>query len=316
MPSYMTSDDIVNSVKRRAFIPEAQNTFSQQDFLDFANEEMYLGLVPAVLQFHQEFLVYPIEIPILANVTKYAIPERALGSRIRDILYKSTDGNLREMARIEPENRVFFDRTSFDINACYFYLENNNIVLVPNVTGNPTGSLLVTYYQRPNALVKSEDIGIITAIDTGTGVITIENMPDKFDLANTYDLIQTRASHKTLAIDLSASAINTTTETITLSPGDIPSGLSVGDMIAFAGETFIPQLPDDLHVVLAQRVACRCLEAMGDVQNLQFANQKLAEMEVKMATLIDSRVEGAPQKANNVRSPLRQARMFSRRRKS
>lgn len=316
MSSYMTSDDIVNSVKRRAFIPEAQNTFSQQDFLDFANEEMYLGLVPAVLQFHQEFLVYPIEIPILANVSKYAIPERALGSRIRDILYKSTDGNLREMARIEPENRVFFDRVSFDINACYFYLENNNIVLVPNVTGSPTGSLLVTYYQRPNALVKSEDIGTITAIDTGTGVITLSNVPDKFDLVHTYDLIQTNAAHKSIAIDLSASAVNTITETITFSPGDIPSGLSVGDMVAFAGETFIPQIPDDLHVVLAQRVACRCLEAMGDVQNLQFANQKLAEMEIKMATIIDNRVEGAPQKANNVKSPLRQARMFSRRRRS
>jgi hypothetical protein len=65
--------------------------------------------------------------------------------------------------------------------------------------------------------------------------------------------------------------------------------------------------------MLAQRIACRCLEALGDTAGLQIANTKLAEMELKGMSLIDSRVEGAPMKVNNRHSFLRQSRRQFRR---
>ena len=76
------------------------------------------------------------------------------------------------------------------------------------------------------------------------------------------------------------------------------------DLVTLAGETIIPQIPDELHSMLAQRVACRCLEALGDQQGLQAANLKLAEMEAKSATLINDRIESSPQKIVNRNSPL------------
>jgi hypothetical protein len=93
----------------------------------------------------------------------------------------------------------------------------------------------------------------------------------------------------------------------------IPDELSIGDYVAEAGQCIIPSIPTELHSMLAQRVACRCLEALGDMQGLQMANQKLSEMELKTGSLIDNRVEGAPLKVVNRHGFLRQSRRMLRR---
>jgi hypothetical protein len=104
-------------------------------------------------------------------------------------------------------------------------------------------------------------------------------------------------------------SVNSTLRTINFDPSDLPSGLVIGDQIAFAGESCIPQIPDELHSVLAQRVVCRIMEAQGDQAGLQAANGKLADMEARMGSLIDNRSDGNPQKVNNLRSPLRNAKL-------
>jgi hypothetical protein len=71
-----------------------------------------------------------------------------------------------------------------------------------------------------------------------------------------------------------------------------------------AQECFIPQIPQELHSMLAQRVSCRCLEALGDMQKLQMANAKLQEMEKRTDNLIDNRAESSPQKVVNSKGPL------------
>jgi hypothetical protein len=88
-------------------------------------------------------------------------------------------------------------------------------------------------------------------------------------------------------------------------PSDIPERLSVGDWICLAGETVIPQIPSDLHVMLAQAVACRVLEAIGDSQGLQNAAAKLQEMEQKLFNVIDSRLESPGRKCIPLNGLLR-----------
>ena len=52
-------------------------------------------------------------------------------------------------------------------------------------------------------------------------------------------------------------------------------------------------------MVLAQRVAQRVLEALGDTEGLNNATAKIAEMENKLTTMLDNRVEVAPRKVVN-----------------
>lgn len=306
MASYMTSSTLIESVKRRESIPTSQVTFETEDFLAFANEEISVGLLPSILQFHEEYLVYSSNIPLVANRSDYGIPERAVGNKVRAVFYQDSNGNLQEVSRIFPEDRAQY--VSSEVQC--FFLQNNSIVLVPEVGASVSGSLLVMYYMRPNQLVEESRVASITAIDRTTGVITVDAVPSVISATTPVDLIEKKGGHKILQLDVSPVTTNSTTNEITFSTSDIPDDLVAGDHIALAGECIIPQIPDDLHVVLAQRVAARCLEALGDQNGLNAANTKLQELEQRMGNVIDNRTEGNPQKAINKNSFLRRQRWW------
>lgn len=104
--------------------------------------------------------------------------------------------------------------------------------------------------------------------------------------------------------DVTSSLITATT-ILSQGTNTIPEVLRKNDVIALSEQTIIPQVPSELHAMLAQGCAMRCLETLGDTQGLQNAAAKFAEMEQKTAMLIDNRVEAAPQKINNRHSLLR-----------
>lgn len=305
MAAYYTSDELIKSVKRRAFIPANQVTFQDEDFLAFADEEMSMGLVPSILQLHEDYLMHQDRIPLEVDKVRYEIPYRAIGNKLRDVAFRDTNGNIFEMTRITKDDLPYYNGPSSMYAVYAFYVENNEICLVPENSRIASGTLQVTYYMRPNALVKLEKVGIITNIDTGTGVLSLDKVPSEFSTTKLFDMVQIKSPHKTLYYDLTATAIDTVSNTITFATGNIPSNLKVGDHICLATQAAVPQVPSDLHVVLAHRVAARCLEAMGDLENLQAANQKLAEFELKTQNIIDNRVESAPLKIVNRHSLLR-----------
>lgn len=300
MASYLTSNTLIKSVKRKENIPSSQATFEDEDFLAFANEEISIGILPSIMQFHEEFLVHSQEIPLVSGKKKYAVPSRAIGGKVRSLFHKDASGTLAEMARIFPEDLAIFRRQE---SGAFFYLENNYIVLVSDPKSNP-GSLLISYYLRPNQLVVEERVAEIKNINRATGEIFVDGIPTVFKVTSKLDMLEVGGGHHTLALDAVPTGINTSTKTITFAPASIPEDLEVGDHIALAGECIIPQIPDDLHTVLSQRVAIQCLKALGDQAGVQAAMQKLMEIEARMGNLIDNRTEGNPQKVTNHRGLL------------
>jgi hypothetical protein len=95
----------------------------------------------------------------------------------------------------------------------------------------------------------------------------------------------------------------------------IPARLNVNDVIALPEETTIPQIPIELHSMLAQRASMRCLEALGDTAGLQAAAAKLVDMESKTGALIDNRVESAPIKISPRHTPIKRATSSTPRRR-
>jgi hypothetical protein len=83
--------------------------------------------------------------------------------------------------------------------------------------------------------------------------------------------------------------------TLTLSTSDLPSRLAVGDWISLAGETPIPQIPDELRPVLAQATAVGVNEAMN-LPGLDSARKTLDEMLKAVSLLLTPRVTGAQKK--------------------
>lgn len=312
MAQFFTSSTLIASVKRRAMIPTSQSTFTDDDFLAFANEEISMGILPSILRLHEDYFLVTEDVPLESNVSRYSIPARAIGNKLRDVGFKDSNGNIFEMTRVHIQDISVYQGT-YSTNRMYaFYIENNQIVLLPEINEISGGSLFLSYYSRPNELVTEDKAATITNINRTTGVISVSEVPSAFNTNINYDFIQARSPFVSLAKELQASSVNSTTKELTFAIADIPVSLSIGDYINKEYECVVPQIPMDLHVLLAHRVAARCLEALGDTEGLSNANKKLMEMEDKTTNLIDNRVEESPKKVVNRHGSLR-AGLYRRR---
>ena len=299
MSDALTSDLLVESIKRRASVPESQSTFTKNDFLEFANEEMRLGIVPSIMSLHEDYLLYEIDVPLENGKDEYTIPSRAVGNKLRDVQHKRSDGSYSEMVRGSIGDRFDEYGSSSVNNLRKYYIKNNKVVLEQGSGSSLDGSITMVFYIKPSRLVQEDRVGVITGINTTTGQIVLSEIPDNFNTSVKYDFYKAESPHSILSIDLSATNLNTTTNTITFSPGNVPSDLAIGDHVALSGECMIPQVPNELQVMLAQMVACRVLESQGDAQGLQLALTKLQQMEVAAGMIIDNRVDDSPQKIVN-----------------
>lgn len=316
MAKHLTTNSLIASVRRRAMIPSNQSTFKEEDFLAFANEELDMGIVPHILSYHEDYLLQEAYITMSPSISEYPIPYRATGNKIREVSYVDVSGNIFEMTRIGVGDLPFYQNGSSGMSNSgirAFYIEGDEIVILPLGRHALVGQLKISYYLRPSLLVSESRVCKITDINTTTGVITVDKVPSNLTTPVEMDFLQTKSPHKRIVLDITPTAVDVTNKTFTFTPSAIPSTLVVGDQLAASEECSIPNIPDDLHSMLAQRVACRCLEALGDQQGLQAANLKLAEMEIKTGQIIDNRVEDAPQKIVNRHGFLRMSRRMLRR---
>lgn len=304
MSAYYTSELLIESVKRRINTPVNQNTFDDDDILAFADEELSLAILPAMMSLHEDYLMFSQDIPMEDGVSEYEIPYRAVGNKLNDLQFIDLNGQVYYMSRTTLADQPSYNG-SYTLNTAYaYYVKNNKVGLVPQLGGAATGSLRFIYYMRASSLVKTTAVGVITNIDRNTGNIIVSSLPSTFSTNTPLDFYKVKSPHNILDIDITPTAVNTTTNTLTFDPDDIPRLLEVGDHIALAQQCAIPQIPSDLHVFLAQKTAERILEAQGDTEGLQLARQKSAEMEVRAGTIIDNRVDESPIKLVNRRGIL------------
>ncbi len=162
---YLTSETLLETIKREAMVPANQSTLTDADFLAMANQEVRIGMMPSIMQYHQEYLVRTDPpVPILANQSAYPIPYRAVGGKVREVFYVDTSGNLCRMVRISPDHKPYFQQSNVQNQYINYFVEGDSVVLIPAVQSNPVGSLVFSYYMRPNELVDESRIATITSI--------------------------------------------------------------------------------------------------------------------------------------------------------
>lgn len=313
MSDAMTSDKLIDSIKRRASIPSNQSTFTKEDFLEFANEELLLGVVPAIMTLHEDFFLFEKDLAIQPNKNSYEIPSRAVGNKLRDVQRKIDSGKYMEMTRIGIGDRFDDFQSITYTGLSQYYIKNNKVVLLQDVGSSPTtDKLTMVFYIKPSKLVLEEKVGVISGINRTTGDITLVDFPEDFNSSLKYDFYKSGSPYTILDIDLVPVSVNVATKSVRFDPNSIPDELVVGDHLARAGECMIPQVPTELQVMLSQMVACRVLESIGDTEGLQNALLKLQQMQQAAGILIDNRVDDSPQKVVNRRGLLRSS-VFNRR---
>jgi hypothetical protein len=294
----LTTDGLVAAVKRRVLVPNDQITFTKQDIIDILNEEMDHSLIPHLLSVHEEHLVNYVDFPILQN-GKYRIPVRAIGNKVRNVCFINERGSqITKLTRIELENL----ENKYD--GYGFWIENDVINLVGSGDMTGAGILRIYYQLSPGKLVEDKNGAIIQSINHSTGQIIVDKVPAVFSVESLYDFTGAQSPNKLINMDIACTGINVSTRTLEFSPNTISADVKIGDHITINMESVVPQVPTELHGLLAQYASLAILESLGDVQSIQIAAARLEKIKSATVDLIDNRVEGSNQKINNIRSPL------------
>ncbi len=303
MSRVLKTSKLIESVRDRAFIPKEDAVYNDQAVIDVLNEQIDTILLPKLMSINEEHLVNSVLVDANASDGRYEIPYRAVGNKLRELAFVDGAGNTYEMSRVSLEELSDY-RNGAGLNSHnLFYVEGNEIVIVNAVT-NQYPYLKMSFYIRPNSLVKDDLVPAITSIDTVNGLLTLSFFPEAFSDALLFDFIGAKTPNKILSYDKNKVSVNRSAKTIIFAADDIPSKLKIGDYVTVSEETVVPNIPTEYHPVLAQAAAVYILEALGDTEGLQNALRKLDTMEKGVMQLTDDRVEGAPRKINQRHTTL------------
>ena len=290
MASYTTTD-LLSSIRQRGSIPTSSNSANVNNtanLLVLATEELHTSLLPLLMATRAEFYVAPSpdDQAITASQSAYPMSSRAIGMVLRDVQVVDGTG-VRSLSEIPSENVS----TTATGPVEHYYLQHNNVILYPTPS-TTSGTLRLRYYLRPNRLAATTDCAQITAINTSTFTVTVSAIPSTWVTGNIFDLICAKAPYQCRAIDQTSTTVAGTSITFAA----LPTGLVVGDWLALAEYTPIPQVPFEFQPVLAQMTVVKALEALGDNDGVKRAEKALDTLQQKALTLVTPRNHGEPKR--------------------
>lgn len=288
MPSYTTAT-LLDTIKRKAFIPTIQQTFTNTDLLALATEEMHNTLLPAIMNTREEFYVVRETLPRVSGVKQmeYDIPSRAIGMSLREV--STTIGGVeRNMPRLEIEDKIYDD---FSSNSYGFYLKNNSIITF----GNQTGDLNLYYYLRPGDLIEVTGATTIVAVDSDNLQLTVNNIPAGWVAGNKIDVINNAPGFDTKMISNEITDITGTVITFASAFPTKPdnSQIVTADMwVSQESTSPVPQIPVEFFQYLAEAVTAYIMESQGDQEGYQRAQDRMGKMLKAAQQTISPRVDG------------------------
>lgn len=276
-----TTTALLDNARTNCMTPEADALFTDTRLLSILTFEQMTTLVPQILSAQEEYFVHVVDVPLVAGTSEYAIPERAIGKKLRNVTLVDGAGAELPLSRLFSQNIPFVGPTRVDA----FYVQNNSIMLFSSL---PTQyvSMRMRYYRRPSSLVATGSAARITVINSGSSTVTVDILPGTWAVGNTVDFIDATPSFDSLLDDAAITVINNAD----VSFAALPAGLAVGDWLSLSGTTPIPQLPYEAHPLLAQLGACKALEAMGDA-NIKIAWARYQQMASSFFKLITPRTD-------------------------
>lgn len=281
----VTTTGLVASIKRRGFIPSGSG-LSDAEILLYATEELRSYITAFLKGIREEFIVSTLDLVVTGGTIE--APARAVGAALRTIGWVMSNGQVRQLPRIEPEQSgQFIGQTGDPI--CYEF-QGNNFILMPTPS---SGTLRLTYQQRPGQLVATTACGRITTINTTTHDVTVAVKPSTFLDDTLYDFVSGTANFQTLKIDANtAGNYAWSSAVVNMDPAADDLLVSVGDYICLAQETCIPQVPIEVHDLLAQATAYKIAQATGSAR-MSAIKSGLDDLHMQMTQILSPRSDGS-----------------------
>ncbi len=290
-----TTADLLTAVKLGCMLPDASSgSFSSAALLSYATMELQGPIMTLIMEAREKYYMTSVDYTVTANQQFYSIPERAAGGIIAQAQYL-WGNQINELPAIDP--REIYSSSTGTPRAVMF--QNNYLVLYPIPT-QTTGTLRLYYFQRPSTLEQTLNCAQITSI--GSGVVTCSSVPTSWTTGTQLDWIPATLPYTPYGLNTVVGGVSGNDITLTIptagqtsvaTPTPAPA---VGDWLALAEYTPIPELLRELFVVLVQGTICRVLEAAGDQEKLAQAQQKLASYAEAAKRAIQPRDQGSNKK--------------------
>lgn len=304
----MKSGEFLAGVKRAITVPTYQPRFGDPDLLELANEEQRTLVVPMIMSLREDYFIVRQNQTVTSSDTTVAIPPRAIGRTLRDVLLSNSNNLYVSLPRISLEDSYLW-RNRGTGTPQGFVVIDDGFQLIP-LPATPC-TLEILWAIRPSEIVVETRAADVVSV--GTDTITLTRIPSNITVGSLVDVTMGRPGYRIVYRDLSVT--NISGNTITLSGFSVSSpvtGVTAGDSVSTAGETAVIQMPDEALDVLVQATAVRVLEALSIPEQLEMA-QKIMERKIRACRdLMTPRVEGAIQKIIN-RNGLLRGRTVGRR---
>lgn len=298
---FYTTNEIITSVKARTLAPTGQATYSDSDFIRFANEELLIKMVPDIMTIREDFFLRTKNYNVTNNKTNYTLPERTIANTLKDVVYIDPSNNIFPMARINLEDIPLNNFTS--IYPSNFYVKGDQIVVAP-APNSTSGTIQMWYYERPSQLVLTSACGQITAINADTPIAGQTTYTVNADVSSytSMDVVSGKSPFQDLFIDIEP--VSSTSTTVVFTTSDVTSQASdnspsVGDWICNEQTSPIPMVPQEFHPLLCEMVAARVIQGLGHNEKLEAINANLAIMKQNLMNMIANRMEQKDEKIVN-----------------
>lgn len=276
-----TTTDLLNSIKRRAQLPDDGGTLSDSDILEFASDELLNVVAPRLMAQQEWHYAFSYTETVTSSRT-YRINPRTAGNTIISVeYYDGVD------YRFIPLKHPLTQKNETNEN---YSIYGNTITLSDSM---PTsGTLRIRALLRPSRLVASGCTAVTSVGASNTLTVTSSAA---FSASQLVDVQYGDSPYEMFLLTsvssvpgggvtvIVADAITSTTFPVTaVRPG----------RLCPAEQTDRIQLPDELHDYLAQKVAIRCMEARGFTKDMENHLRKLADLELAFDRLTAPRSKG------------------------
>lgn len=315
MAEYDTNE-LISDIQQRGSLPANDLRFTDALILAAATRELREGVAPLLVASRAEHMVYTSTTTVVSGTAQYRMPSRAVGGALRDVNFTpsgagSVPQRLRELSSDEVE---IIGNSNNQGTPSAYYVRNYYVVLVPQP--NLAGTLTMPFYARPNRLVLAGLAGVSGAravacftasynTVTGSLQLTVDGDPpavvnggiagsQALDIVRAgpgFETLTTTTQSNTTIVEASPNVWLYTITGFTANPG-----VEGGDYICVPGEAPVPQVPVELHGLLAARTAKRLVASTGDDRWESLAVD-VAELEQKAKDWLAPRVAGHTQQA-------------------
>lgn len=326
-----TTTELLASIKKRSYQPDSGGDFTDAELLAYADDEIQTELFPALLDVRGEYRLQYVDVPLTADLAYYRIPYYAHAGRLADVKYLSETPSAANASAAPATAGESLVRTSVEelghltsVGASQtgsrpgrFALFGGRVMVWP-VPTTTTGCIRLWYYRRPSKLVTVAEAGLVTSLSTSLAEVTVSSVPTSFASNLMYELTSSLGDGDTLWPIYSGYDTGTLSGSIVTLfygardglPSDLAEyGTAFGTMyLSLGGETCVPNVPELLHPLLAQRVAVKVLEAVGDKAQMQLAESMVERMTAQAFNTLSERVDGEAKTFVARNTPLRAGR--------